>query len=119
MQIAFLSKSTLVIGLGATLLSSVGYAADLGDVRVTFDPSVAERTNMQRPPGDSSTLGVTYDQDLHNRTNMMPRDPHEASTVKSQPDKAVQERTNMGGTALKRPPEPASTTAATPTPTPR
>ena len=46
----------------------------------------------------SSTLGVTYDRDVAQRTNM-PRQPGDVSRVTVTQDQAVMERTNMGGIA--------------------
>ena len=107
-------KRALIVGaVTAAAISGSGYAADLNEVRVTFDQDVAARTNMQRTPGDTSALGVTFDQDVAKRTNMQ-RDATDVGTVTVVPDMAIRQRTNMGGIALESPAQPnAPATAAT------
>jgi hypothetical protein len=100
----------VALGLGASALACGVYAEDLGKVKVTHDPAITARTNMQRPADDSSELKVSYDQALTDRTNM-DRQPGEAGAVTTAPDYALRARTNMGGIA-KQNSEPPVTAAA-------
>jgi hypothetical protein len=108
------TRFALTVGaFSAALISASGYAADLNEVRITFDKDVAARTNMQREPGDSSVLGVTFDQDIAKRTNMQ-REASDVGTVNVSPDMAIRERTNMGGIARQAPEPAAPATAEAP-----
>ena len=79
------TRFALTVGaFSGVLISASGYAADLNEVRITFDKDVAARTNMQREPGDSSVLGVTFDQDISKRTNMQ-REASDVGTVNVSP----------------------------------
>jgi hypothetical protein len=39
-------------------------------VGITYDKDVAERTNMTREPADGKNIGISYDKDVATRTNM-------------------------------------------------
>ena len=104
------TQLAVAIGLGASALAFGVYAEDLGKIKVTHDPAVAARTNMQRPADDSSELKVSHDQAVADRTNMG-RQPGDVGGVTTAPDYGLRARTNMGGIA-KQSPEPPVTAAA-------
>ena len=105
-------KLTLTILTAATLgASSAGLLAeDLGQVKVIHDKDVAARTNM--PPRDGSDPGnltVTFDPAVAERTNMQ-RPAEAPKPVTISRDQAVQERTNMLGLQPQAPAQQAKTT---------
>ena len=92
-HLAISSASTVLL-----LAMSAVYAADVKTITVVHDQATAERTNMQRAPGETSTLGVAYDRDVVQRTNMT-RQPGDVAPLTVTQDQAVLERTNVGGVA--------------------
>lgn len=91
----------LAMSFASTAVLLAAGAVSAGDVKtitVVHDQAVAERTNMQRAPGESSTLGVAYDRDVVQRTNMT-RQPGDVAPLTVTQDRAVLERTNVGDAA--------------------
>ena len=103
------TQLAVVAGLATSALALGAYAEDLGKIRVTHDPAVAARTNMQRPADDSTELKVSHDQAVADRTNMG-RQPGDVGSVTTAPDYGLRARTNMGGIA--KPAEPPVTAVA-------
>jgi len=90
-HLAISSASTILL-----LAMGAAYAGDVKTITVVHDQAVADRTNMNRAPGESSsTLGVAYDRDVVQRTNMT-RQPGDVAPLTVTQDQAVLERTNVG-----------------------
>jgi hypothetical protein len=104
------NRRAVIAAFAAMALSAAATAADRGEVRVTADKEVAARTNMSVDPRDSSALKTSFDKDVAARTNMK-RDPGDVGGVHTSPDMAVRERTNMGGIAVRKDAQPATSTA--------
>ena len=100
---AIFSASTIFL-----LAMGAAYAGDVKTITVVHDQAVAERTNMQRAPDETSTLGVTYDRDVVQRTNMTRQSGDVAPLTVTQ-DQGVLERTNVGDAARKKPVQPIQT----------
>jgi hypothetical protein len=50
-------------------------------VGITYDKDVAERTNMQRQSASSKEIGITYDKDVAERTNLPRSEKPEATAA--------------------------------------
>jgi hypothetical protein len=57
--------------VGSDRITALGKATGDGkQVGITYDKDVAERTNMPRGDGASGNVGIAYDKDVAERTNM-------------------------------------------------
>ena len=63
-------------------------------VGITYDKDVAERTNMTREPADGKSIGISYDKDVAERTHMT-REPEDGKSIAITYDKDVADRTNL------------------------
>jgi len=55
---------------GSERVMAIGKASTSNQVGITYDKDVAQRTNMQRDAADNGNIGITYDKDVAARTNM-------------------------------------------------
>ena len=56
--------------VGSDRVMAIGKASDANQVGITYDKDVAQRTNMQRDSANNGNIGITYDKDVAARTNM-------------------------------------------------
>jgi hypothetical protein len=57
--------------VGSDRVRAIGKASsDSNQVGITYDKDVAQRTNMPRDSANSGNIGITYDKDVAARTNM-------------------------------------------------
>jgi hypothetical protein len=57
--------------VGSDRVMAIGKASsDSNQVGITYDKDVAQRTNMPRDSANSGNIGITYDKDVAARTNM-------------------------------------------------
>ncbi len=106
LKLTLATLTAAVLGVSSAAL----LAEDLGQVKVGYDKDLAARTNMPSREGtDPGSLTVTFDPAVAERTNMQ-RPVEAPKPVTISRDQAVLERTNMLGSQPQAAPQQTATT---------